>query len=394
MEPIGKSLCKSEYGGLSLSLYDNLDYVKPLWQKFEETALLTPFQTTSWLYQWHCHIGTLEQVKPLVVVVEDGAGPLIILPLQIEKGVLRKLSWLGSDLNDYNCPLIAQDYWARAKGLSTVDIWRQVLVLINAQAGFQHDYIRLEKMPDQICGQANPMIALGTKLGASHAYRTQMEGNFDEFYTSKRSSKSKSKDRYSRRKLAELGNLSMVCPDEVLGIRGVVDTLIEQKSARFEQMGVENFFQKPGYMDFYRAVAAEQRDLIHVSELRVGDKTAAANFGLTFRGAYYYVLTSYAQGETSRFSPGTVHLLDVMKLFIEKGFNAFDFTIGDEPYKVEWCDGKNALYDHMDASTMQGRAALAYWQAFQSTKRYIKQTPSLWNAYSKLRSVLGARKAG
>ena len=43
---------------------------------------------------------------------------------------------------------------------------------------------------------------------------------------------------------------------------------------------------------------------------------------------------------------------------------------------------------------MKGRAALAYWSAFQSTKRYIKQTPALWNAYSKLRGAFGARKAG
>ena len=394
METSGKWLCRSECYGLTLSIFDNLEHVKPLWLAFEQTAALTPFQTTSWLYQWYRHIGRLEKVKPLIVVATDYLGVLFILPLQIEAGALRKLSWLGSDLNDYNGPLIAADYTTRAQGISVPDVWRQVLNLIKTQPGLQHDYVRLEKMPEQICGQDNPMKSLGVKLAASYAYRTPMLGGWDAFYASKRTSNNRSKDRYSRKKLMALGEMALGCPEDAVGIRDVVDTLIAQKSARFEQIGVENFFQKPGHIDFYRAMAEEERGLVCVSRLNVGDKVAATNFGLTFRGAYYYVLTSYAQGETSRFSPGTVHLLDVMKLFADKGFTAVDFTIGDEPYKMEWCDGKNALYDHMDASTMQGRAALVYWTAFQSTKRYIKQTPVLWNAYSKLRGAFAARKAG
>jgi len=82
-----------------------------------------------------------------------------------------------------------------------------------------------------------------------------------------------------------------------------------------------------------------------------------------------------------------------MKLYCEKGYDAFDFTIGDEPYKLEWCEGSNPLYDHLEAATTSGWAALAYWSVFRSTKRYIKQTPVLWNTYSKLRSVFAARTA-
>jgi len=389
----GKWLSESKCYGLSLRLYDDLEQVKPLWLEFETQAALTPFQTTSWLYQWFSHIGTLEKVKPVIVVAEDSAGPVFILPLQIETGVLRKLSWLGTDLNDYNCPLIAADFEARASHLSMPDVWRHIVKFINAQDGLQHDYVRLEKMPEQICGQANPMLQMSTNLNASHAYRTPMLGGWDAFYLAKRSSSNRSKDRYTRKKLAALGETSLVCPEQADGITRVVDTLIEQKGLRLEQMGVENFFLRPGYTAFYRAIAAQERALIHVSQLNVGSTVAATNLGLTFRGAYYYVLTSYAQGETSRWSPGTIHMQDVMKLFCEKDYTAFDFTIGDEPYKMEWCEGNNPLHDYMDASTMQGRAALAYWSAFQSTKRYIKQTPALWNAYAKLRGVFAARKA-
>lgn len=394
MQNGGKFIAQAQYGVLTFKIYDDLEQVKPLWQEFEQTALLTPFQTAAWAYQWYRHIGTVEKVKPVVVVAEDWLGPLFIMPLQIESGVLRKLSFLGSDLNDFNCPLLAADYATRATSFAMRDVWREIVKLIDTQPDLQHDYVRLEKMPDQISGLANPMLSLNVSLTPSHAYRTAMVGSWDEFYASRRDGNARYKDRTNRKKLEKLGAVTLVCPEEPAEIRTLIDTLIKMKSARFEQKGVSNFLLKPGHVDFYRAIAAEERGLVHVSQLNVGQNVTAANFAMMFRGGYYYILNSFALGETDRLGPGKIHMRELMKTFIEKGYTAFDFTIGDEPYKLEWCEGKSPLYDHMDASTMKGRAALAYWSAFQSTKRYIKQTPALWNAFSKLRGAFGARKTG
>lgn len=380
--------------GLRLDIYDSLDAVKPVWLDFEHTALLTPFQTTAWLYQWYAHIGALEKIRPVVVVGHDDSGVLFLLPLQIETGVLRKLSWLGNELCDYNGPLIAVDYALRASGFSMPDIWRQLLKTVNAMHHLQHDYVRLEKMSAQICGADNPMLELGVSYGPSNAYRTPMIGGWDEFYNSKRDGRDRNRDRSSRRKLEEIGPVDLVTPDDAIGIRASVDALITQKSARFDQKGISNFLLRPGYVNFYRALAQEQRDLVHVSQLNVGQIVASTTLGLTFRGGYYYVLNSFAIGQTDRFGSGKLHMRELMKTHIDKGFDAFDFTIGDEAYKMEWCDSKIQLYDHMDASTMKGRAALACLTALQSTKRYIKQTPVLWNTYAKLRGALALRKTG
>ena len=394
MDNAGKLLCESQSFGLELRIYDDLNAVKPLWLNFERDALLTPFQTTSWLYQWYAHIGRLEKVKPFVVVASDAWGILFILPFQIETGVLRKLSWLGNDLNDFNGPILANDCAARASGFSMRDVWRQLLKMVNAQENLQHDYVRLENMPQLICGLANPMMALGVSLAASNAYRTPMLGGWEAFYNSKRDGKNRYKDRASRKKLEAIGEVALICPEDSTGIRDVIDTLVKQKSARFRQKGISNFLSKPGHVDFFRAIAEEERGLVFVSQLNVGQTVASTGLGLTFRGSYYYILNSFALGETDRFGSGKAHMRALMKLFCEKGFDAFDFSVGDEPYKLEWCEGKHPIYDHLDASTMQGRAALAYLSAYQSTKRYIKQTPLLWNAYRNLRGAFAQAKAG
>ena len=89
--------------------------------------------------------------------------------------------------------------------------------------------------------------------------------------------------------------------------------------------------------------------------------TAAANFGLTFRGRYYYILAGYDDGELARFGPGAIQLMDVMRYATEHGCKLFDFTIGDEPYKREWCDIEIGLCDYVAPASLRG------WLAAMST---------------------------
>src|SRR6185295_5822883 len=118
-----------------------------------------------------------------------------------------------------------------------------------------------------------------------------------------------------------------------------------------------------------------------------GATTAATNLGLTFRDCYYLVLSSYHDGEIARLGPGRAHLHALLRHAIERGFRKFDFTIGDEPYKRDWSDIEVRLYDHLEAVTLRGTILVAATTAFRRLKRFIKQTPVLWQAYSKAREL-------
>jgi CelD/BcsL family acetyltransferase involved in cellulose biosynthesis len=166
---------------------------------------------------------------------------------------------------------------------------------------------------------------------------------------------------------------------------------MEQKSRAFARMGVEDFFARPGYREFFLDVATDpaMRELIHVSRLDVGATTAATNVGLKFRDCYYLILSSYDDGEVSRFGPGRAHLHELLRYAIDCGFQRFDFTVGDEPYKRDWSDTELRLYDHLAAVTLRGWLVMATTSAFRRTKRYIKQSPTLWHAFSKARALAG-----
>ena len=167
---------------------------------------------------------------------------------------------------------------------------------------------------------------------------------------------------------------------------------MQQKARSFAHMGIANLFARPGYAPFYRALATDPATshLVHVSSLNVGATAAAVNLGLTHRDCYYHLLASYDDGDLSRFGPGAAHLHDLLHLAIDRGFRIFDFTIGDERYKRDWCDTELTLYDHIAPATGRGAIIALSMLAAQRLKRWIKQTPIVWKQFSAVRSLIGS----
>jgi CelD/BcsL family acetyltransferase involved in cellulose biosynthesis len=379
---------------IRLSIHHDLDAVEQEWRAFEAIADCTAFQTFDWLAAWQRHIGARAGVTPAIVVGHSGARMLFLMPLAVEPGLVRRLAFLGSDLCDYNAPLLAPDFARHMSPDRFATLWREIVAALQQHAGF--DLVDFPKMPETIGGAPNPLLALGAALNPSGAHLTRLHGTWDEFYTGKRSSATRRRDRTKRKRLSDLGEVCFVNPERRDDIALTLDTLIAQKTKAFARMGVANIFARPGQREFYLDVATNARDgLVHMSRLEVGSTIAATNLGLSFRGCYYYLLASYDDGPTSRFGPGMALLHDLMRRAIELKFDAFDFTIGDESYKLDWSDTELKLYDHVSAASLRGAPIVTLAQARRGLKRWIKQTPALWRAVTKVRALAGSwrRKA-
>jgi CelD/BcsL family acetyltransferase involved in cellulose biosynthesis len=387
--------------GVTLSIHQDLAPLEAEWRRFQTHADATVFQNFGWLAAWHRHIGRPAGVNPAIVLARGADGNLLfVLPLAVEPGLVRRLAFLGSDLNDYNAPLLAPDFSASVAPDRFVALWREIGALLQQQSALRHDVVELTKMPEKVGAQANPLTGLAVGLNPSGAHLTHLGTDWETFYAERRSSATRRRDRTKRKKLGEYGAVRLVEPGEPDDIARTLETLIEQKSRLFAHMGVANMFARAGLREFFLDLASDPatRDLVHVSRLEVGSSVAAVNLGLTFRGRYYYVLASYDDGELSRFGPGAAHLRELMQRAIARGFKTFDFTIGDERYKHEWADTSLALYDHAAAASVRGWPFWFASVAFRRLKRTIKQTPALWRAFGTLRAamgpLLGRRKRG
>jgi CelD/BcsL family acetyltransferase involved in cellulose biosynthesis len=376
---------------VELTLFDDLRAVEREWQTFQVFADCTVFQTYEWLSCWQRNVGARAGTVPCIVMVRSAQGRLLmILPLAVSRrGIGCELVWLGSDLCDYNAPLLAADFSQGAAAADFQGLWDRILQSMRADPRFRFDMVRLEKMPEMLGGQRNPMLALPTALFPSGSYATPLAASWEEFYRAKRSSATRRRDRSKRNRLAEYGDIAFTTaatPDESLNALAI---LMAQKSAWFSMRGIPDLFARPDYVAFYRDFIGNPRSrgLAHVGQLAIGAETAATNFGLVFRGRYYYVLASYIDGEMTRLGPGVVHLQELFRYAIDRHCTAFDFTVGDERYKRDWCDGVNPLYDHLAASTWRGAIMIAPKVTGTWVKRMIKQTPWLWACVGKARAL-------
>ena len=379
-------------GRIRLSLHSDLSSIEKDWKSFEQSADCTVFQSFDWLGAWQRHIGSRAGIKPCVVLgIDDEDRLLFIFPLAISPGGVARLTWLGSELCDYNAPLLAPDFQLRA-GKSIAALWEKVLRQI-AAAGLRFDLIHFEKMPEVIGAQPNPFLQLPTSRNPSAGYMSQLSGNWEQFYERKRSASRRKGDRNRLKRLASYGEVRLVSPETPEEKERTVQKLLTQKSWAFERMGVADLFLRPGYREFFTELALQRPQLCHVGRLEAGRIWAATNFGLTFRGSYYHVLCSYEQRAISAFGPGGVHLRELMRFALEKGFGRFDFTIGDEPYKREWSDIKISLHDYTVARTFRSWPQAAAIGARRYLKRSIKQNHHLWRAFTGARQFLAVMRA-
>src|SRR6185312_8938723 len=212
---------------IQISVHEDLVAIESEWRAFERTADCTVFQTFEWLDTWQRHVGTRNDVRPAVVAGRASDGSLaFILPLATRPMPFgRELVFLGTELCDYNGPMLAPGFAAVVPDFAA--LWPRIEAAVRAQAA--SDVVHLEKMPAKLGGQDNPMLALGVTPNPSGAYATPLGASWDEFYAAKRSSSTRSRDRGKRKKLAEHGALAFVEPQAETDIVATLDALVAQK---------------------------------------------------------------------------------------------------------------------------------------------------------------------
>ena len=241
--------------------------------------------------------------------------------------------------------------------------------------------------------QVNPFSLLPVTANASGAHLTQLGDNWEKFYYAKRSSATRRRDRAKRRHMSEHGEVRFVTAADADDARRTLETLLQQKHRAFARRGIPDSLARSGLREFFLDLASNPniRGRFHISRVEIGDAWVAANFGIVFGDCYYHVLASYDDDTpASQYGPGALHLRELLAHAIKLDLRRFDFTIGDEPYKYEWSDTSVTLYDHCSAATWRGWPQRFMSTARRRLKRFIKQTPLIWNQVTRVRAAVGA----
>ena len=292
-----------------------------------------------------------------MAVYADDDSPSLFFPFQIEEsGRLRTLVWLGGELIDYGAPAI---------GPGRVDMaaaWKEVLSRIPPV-----DLVRLSRIPGTISGVDNPMLALECREYHSRAHYVELGGEWEQFYHGHAGPKTRSTDRRKERRLRDSGAVEViagVAGDDPL-FEEIAAATTRQKSERYRAMRAPDIMKREGVRDFFEKPAAPLRDggVLHLSAVSLDGKLITTHWGMRFGDRFYYYMPSYAEGPWMKCSPGRLLLFDLFEWCFDNGVKVFDFTIGDESYKKDWCDREMKLYHYIEGVSAGGKAAAAVHRA-------------------------------
>jgi CelD/BcsL family acetyltransferase involved in cellulose biosynthesis len=134
--------------------------------------------------------------------------------------------------------------------------------------------------------------------------------------------------------------------------------MIRLKRSKFvETNGYDRFDADRCYREYY--VQATERlfntKSIHLSALKLDEQILAANWGFVFAGRFYGLMAGYDR-TWKRYAPGRLLSEYLIRWAAEEGLALLDFGVGDEPYKLSYCDVHWPLSDAMLPAKLKGQA--------------------------------------
>jgi CelD/BcsL family acetyltransferase involved in cellulose biosynthesis len=369
-------------GELTLEVHRSLASAERDWRAFECRAAGHPYQRFHWQSAWHARL-CAAGVQPFIVVLRHDGRIRMLLPLAIESRLgMSALVPMGAPVCDYHAPLIDPEFADRL----TPGIMRNVLMAIVELAGA--DYALLTSVPPMVGPVRNPISALAVRPFSADAHGTRPGTDWNAFYAGRRSAKTRSRLRGKERALAKLGPIDFAeVTDQQERAALAVEILALKASQLNATAGAFNTIARADVQGFYLSLATHAED-VFVFKLSAGGMLAAAVIALVHQGCFYYQLAVYPD-HAQRFSPGHLLIGRLMEWAIDRGCTRFDFTIGDEAYKAEWCDETWPLGCGAWPRTLRGRIGAVIALAGIAAIRHIKRRPALFRLAAGCRTALG-----
>ncbi|WP_240231158.1 GNAT family N-acetyltransferase [Devosia lacusdianchii] len=362
---------------LDVVVHARLVDAEAAWRAVEATGVLTPYQRYDWVAAL-VEAGAEPNGRAAIAVVNRGTVPVAILPLLIERqyGAVRA-RMLGAHQSNSDWILSAPDFQPSPDELR--DIFEHV-----AHAAGGIDLIQLLSQPASWQGVTNPVLALPHAPAPSNLYTASIGGTPVPYIEHRFTTKRRSNINRGRRRLQEqFGPVRLVRVTDAATLARVQAVFIEQRGARFDEMGVDNIFAQPPFPQFFRELTtqafASERPALCAHALLAGDDIVATSWGAMAGDHYSQYINSTSSGPAGRYSLMGILVAELMDELTPAGIATFDMGLGDFDYKIEWTEPQQ-VFNSVIPLTLKGQVAAGVTQQVAALKRLIKQTPALWNA--------------
>jgi CelD/BcsL family acetyltransferase involved in cellulose biosynthesis len=282
----------------------------------------------------------------------------------------------------------ADPYWAADDAAI-----RSMLTAI-ARARPDIDLVALERLLPDLDGIANPLASLAHSPSPNLSLAVDLAGGFDALLSRTGGKRRRKKHRSQTRKFEAVGSHRRIEARTADEVNRLLDAFFEMKEFRFRKMGIANVFGEPEVRAFFRALFVEalfdDKPSFVLHGLEVAGKLRAVTGSSRSGKRLICEFGAISEDDLTHASPGDFLFFDNIEEACEKGFDVYDFSVGDEPYKRLWCDIETRHFEVLIPLTLKGRALALVLRQGARLKAIIKNSPTIW----KLTKTLRRKTAG
>lgn len=385
-EPSPRALAVGQ-AGLSVAVADGATLSS--YAEFCNSALFAPAQSAAWIRNW------ADELHPEMVLatlsVDD--EPVLSLALEVtRRGPFRVARFMGGRHANGNFVAAKQRQLPRADARAI----RSMLAAI-ARARPEIDLISLERLLPDLDGVANPLLALPHFSSPNLSLAVDLNSGFDALLSRASGKRKRKKHRSQTRKFEAVGSHRRIEARTAEDVNRLLDAFFEMKEGRFAKMGIANVFGEPQVRAFFRALfteaLAEERPSFVLHGLEVAGKLRAITGSSRSGKRLICEFGAIAEDDLAHTSPGDFLFFDNILEACQTGFDVYDFSVGDEPYKRLWCDIEVQHFEVLVPLTLRGRALALTLRQGARAKAFIKNSPFIWKLTKKLRRKAAGQTA-
>lgn len=355
----------------------------PALAAYHETARqarFTPPQSPAWVSAWIEETGADFVIATLAI----GGQPALAVALEVvRRGPFRIARFMGGHHANGNfAPLVGD-----APRIRRADV--DALIAAIREARPDIDMLSLERIVEEHEGLDNPFMALPKLPSPNVSLAVDLDGGFEALLKRSSGKRKKKKHRSQIRKFELVGpwrSFEARTPGE---IERVLADFFEMKRIRLTKMGVENVFGAATVQAFFRRLFRDalgtEKPAFVLSALEVAGTIRAVTGSSVMGKRVICEFGAISEDELFYASPGDFLFFEEIRNACDRGFDVYDFSVGDEHYKRLWCDIESAHFDVTVPLTAKGRVLAGAARGKTRLKTFVKRNEFIWTLTKRLR---------
>jgi CelD/BcsL family acetyltransferase involved in cellulose biosynthesis len=359
----------SVHSGYRIEVCKEYDFLSNEYSTLFESAAATAFQSPLWLHEFYKTLVPGCGAEPIIMKIyrEGQEQPEVILPLVRETYFgIQIIQPADLGVADYNAvigsPKSLEDVCA-VPGLAS-----KILTAMKP-----YHILLFRKQPPSTFDASKLFSKARKTPNISSSYEVEIEQTHDHWL---KTHVSKNMRKGLRRKLSgfqkDHGPLEYSELSNEADIVNAFEIMRDLRAGRYET----DLFSRPEYFAFYRnlAVKGAQTGMTSTFVGKLENRIMSIDFGVRHKGRFLFLLAAFVDDEDmKRYSLGLLGLNEKIRHEADLGTTIFDFTIGDEPYKLSFGAEQIPLTNVTVTAGPIGQLAFTAYQSRGPFRRTLKK---------------------